>query len=1087
MSITIGIDLGVTSVGWAVVDKHAILSLGTHIFPVGVQEEAYNKSHVEKPKNEARRTARGARRLAERYKLRRERLSSLLKKINAFPDEDLMKINSRELYQLRKKGLDEKLTLKEFGRILYLLNQRRGFKSNRKEKQKENDDSGIVKMSIADLNKRIQEAGARTIGEYFANLFPDLDKIPDEEKNKIANSDAPIVRIRKRYVGRQQYYNEFDMLWEVQKQFHKVLTDELKDEIGNNTIFYQRRLKSAKDLVNNCPFEPNRKCTPKSHPLFQSFRTWQYLTSIRLKNSLGEESALSVEEMRILEPLFSNSFKKIGKTQIAKTLSLGKNVSFNEVVDSLPTESTKFNISSALGYHPDEIELEWLWHTLYSADDDALLKVTLLNRKGKNGQSLYSDQVAQDLVEISLEQDYGRLSKAAIKKILPHLKNGDVYSKACELAGYHHSMQAGKNEADYSINDFLNEISNPLVKRSVNEAVRVIKALQEKFDADEIRIEFVRMLNMPKDKREKIHKQNADKEKLREDYTQFLKAQFPSLGIIKREDLIKFELFLELEYHESDLNKIKDELNLPDLSKLEAQVAKDQLLRYRLWKECNRVSLYTGKTISLSKLFSPEIHVEHIIPFSRSYDDSFVNKTLCEAQVNDDKKDRTPFEYFQGNVDEWNSFKRRVSKQIKGRKKELLLMEAVEQEWQEKQLSNTAHAANTLRKICNTILFKDKPVEVSNGSTTAILRKLWGLNLILSGDEQVKTRNDHRHHAIDALVVACKTRSAIQKLSTLAGINYRGRLELKGSLDFPFGQFRDQAQDALKQVFVTYRKADRLISKRKNPYKYWKKGRVKPDQTTMSARGALHNETYYGLISDPTNDHSQQFFVTRRDIQSFDKRKQIEQVVDKAIREKLFARLDDCNDNFKEAFQTPLKYKDKKNRDHFIRHVRVKVPDTLISIRENKSSAVYVASGSNYGMAIYQNSDGRRKYETINFLNAVKLKQEGKRIFVSNKEDYNFHCFLQINDLVVMYKDNPDEINWSDRNEIFSRLFRVVKMDQKGTVIMGRANKTGYSADKAEAVKDLLDNNSGIVVRSNYNTFKGVKVRVSITGSIYRS
>jgi CRISPR-associated endonuclease Csn1 len=1080
MSITLGIDLGVTSVGWALVNEHSIIALGTHIFPVGVQDDAFYKSHVEKPKNEARRTARGIRRLNQRYKLRRQRLTEVLLTIDAFPDQELMAMSSRDLYHLRKKGLDHKLELKEFGRILYLLNQRRGFKSNRKDKGKADEELGIVKESIAKLEEEIRMQGARTIGEYFANLFPSF------EDYSIANPDAPVQRIRKRYLGRKQYIHEFNLLWETQSKFHSELTEDLKDEIGKRTIFYQRKLKSSKDLVNNCPFEPNRKCAPKSHPLFQSFRTWQYITSIRIKSSSGEETALSLDQMISIEPLFSSSAKKINKTQLIKTLSLGKNVEFNDVVADLPSETTIYKISQALGFMPEEEQLEWIWHTLHSADDDELLKNTLLRKLDLPKESKNKiNEIINSLVKISLEPDYGRLSKAAIKKILPFLKQGNVYSKACELAGYHHSLEADKNEAQYSIQDFLQNITNPLVKRSVNEAIRVIRSLQTKYNPDEIRIEFIRELNMPKDKRELIHKRNTAKEKRRTEYTEFLLQNFPTIGQIRKDDLIKFELFLELEYHDTDLNRIMDELNIPDLKKLEAQAAKDQLLRYRLWKECNRISLYTGKPISLSKLFSPEIHVEHIIPFSRSYDDSFTNKTLCEASVNDEKKNRTPFEFFGGKETEWKAFKARVNRQIEGRKKTLLLMEKIEPEWLEKQLSNTAHAANTLRKICKNILFKDKPVEVSNGATTSILRKLWGLDRLLSGKEMVKTREDHRHHAIDALVVACKTRSAVQKLSTLAGINYRGRLELKGSLDYPFGQFREQAIDALEEVFVTYRKADRLISKRKNPYKYWKKGRVKPDQITMSARGGLHNETFYGLIADPA-DQTQEVFVTRKDLRSFDKEKHIESVVDKGIRKIMEAQLKLCNGDFKKAFQEPLIYQDKKGRNHIIRHVRVKVPDSLIELRENKKSSVYVASGSNYGMVIYQNEAGKRIYETLNFISAVKTKQEGRKLFPNNKNGFDFYCFLQINDLLIMYNQSPDEINWNDRKDLANRLFRVVKMDQKGVLVFGRANKTGYSADKAEPVKLICDTNSGIVIRNNFNTFRGVKVRVDISGMLHR-
>ena len=1079
MGVTIGIDLGVTSVGWAVVDNHTIIKLGTHIFPVGVQEDAYQKTHAEKPKNEARRMARGIRRLNQRYKLRRKRLSELLAQIDAFPDQEQIALSSRELYMLRKRGLDEALSLKEFGRILFLLNQRRGFKSNRKEKAKEGEDSGIVKTQIAELEQLMKETGARTVGEYFANLFNTSDQI------RRANPDAPIERIRKRFVGRKQYEDEFEKLWEFQKKFHPALTNEMKTEIGARTIFYQRKLKSAKDLVNDCAFEKNRKCIPKSHPLFQAFRTWQHLTALRVSDSKRDSEPLTVDEMQIAERLFRSSSKKISKTQIVKALSLGKQCTFNDVVDDLQSESTFYRISEALGREPDPAELEWIWHTLHSGDDDLLLKQTFLKRRDGKGLPKYAPEVAAKLVEITLEPDYGRLSRAAIQKILPFLKQGNVYSKACELAGYHHSLESALHKNYSNVQDYMDEITNPLVKRAVNEGVRVIRALQKKYNPDEVRIEFIRELNMPKDVRETINKRNRDTERRRADYIEFLQQQFPLWEKVTREDLIKFELFLELEYNERDLQKIQELENIPDLKKLDAQIARDQILRYRLWKECSRVSLYTGKPISLSKLFTPEIHVEHIIPYSRSYDDSFSNKTLCEAEVNDLKKNKTPFEYFEGNQTEWKAFKKRVVNQIEGRKKDLLLMERIELDWQEKQLSNTAHAAKTLKSICSQFLFKDKKVEVSNGSTTAILRKLWGLDRLLSGKEGKKTREDHRHHALDALVVACKKRAAVQKLSTLAGINFKGRLELSGSLDFPFAQFREQAKDALDEVFVTYRKADRLISKRKNPYKYWKKGKTKPQQLTLSARGGLHNETFYGLISDPA-DQQKEVFVTRKEIQRIESEKHIAQIVDKGIQKILRNQLSLDNGDFKKAFKDPIEYRDKKGRTHFIRHVRMRVPDSLIELREGKQNNVFVASGSNYGMAIYQSSEGKRKYFTLSFINAVRLKQEGRKLYPSSIDDFNLLCFLQINDLVVMYETSPEEINWDDRKELLKRLFRIVKTTTSGTIVFGRANRTGFNADLAPSVKDLLNDENGLVIRASPNTFKGVKVRIDLSGSIYR-
>lgn len=1077
MARVLGIDLGTSSVGWAIIEENtSVIKLGSHIFPVGVQEDAYNKSHVEKPKNEARRTARGIRRLNQRYKQRRQKLISILHEIEAMPEEAEIKLPSRYLYFLRKKGLDEKLTLKEFGRILLLLNQRRGFKSNRKTKENESNENGIVKPLINDLQNEIDKAGARTVGEYFSKLFPAIN----DKEERFRNNDEPVQRIRKRFVGREMYQHEFDMLWTSQKRYHSILTPELKERIGNETIFYQRKLKSVKDLVSNCYLEPKSKCIAKSHPLFQEFRTWQYLTSVRVTDKYRVSEPLSIEEMRSLSNLFKKTSKKIRKTDLIKTISLGSKVEFNEVANQLTGEKTIVEISDALNEVPNYEELEWIWHTLHSADDDQKVWQTFVN-KG------YNEEQSSLLIEISLEKDYARLSKKAITKILPYLKQGYVYSEACRLAEYDHSgnNDLGVEKDLKETSDYVDLITNPLVKRSINESIRLIKAIKKEYNPDEIRIEFARELNMPKVKRENITKENRKKEKIREEYRSFLKSNFPNIANIGRDELIKFELFLELEFNENDLKKIAEEINLEDYKKLEANANKDDILKYRLWKECNRISVYTGKTISLSQLFSPEIHIEHIIPFSRSYDNSFSNKSLCEAKINDEKKNKTPFEFYKGNPNEWQGFKLRVNKLKHNRKKSLFLLEEINAEWGNNQLSNTAYAAKVLKAVCDDVLFKDKKVHISSGVVTSILRGLWGLNSILSGNDQIKTRQDHRHHAIDALVVACTSKAAVQKLSTLAGISYRGKLELTGSLDYPFSQFREQVKDATEEIFVTYRKEDRLISKRKNPYKYWQKGNEKPNQVTISPRGRLHEETLYGQISNPEKQ-DEQVYVTRKELNTFDKIKQIENVVDKSVRERLRKHLEKHNNDFKAAFNEPLEFKDKKGKLHYIRHVRVKVPGKLNSLRGGHENELFVASGSNYGMAIYEDETGKRDFQTISFFQAFNSKLGGKKLFPPEINHKPFKVFLQINDLIVMYKNNEEEINWNDKKELFARLARVIKININGGIVIGRSFLTGYNADKATSISNPEDITSGIVSRFSASSFKGVKVKVDILGNLYR-
>ena len=269
MAKTLGLDIGTNSIGWALVeDDKKIIDSGVRIFPVGVKEEDFLKNGKEVSKNVDRRIARGIRRRYHRFKLRRERLIDILAKNSMMPNDDEF-YSTRELYELRSRGLDEKLSLTEFGKILLMLNKRRGFKSNRKttasvEAKKE---EGKVKEAISELQQKIVENNCRTVGEYFSLLFKQTDAIPNWH-----NKDNPIDRIRSRFVGREMYVTEFNMLWDKQKTFYpNVLTNTFKEKIRDKIIYYQRNLKSQKGLVARCRFEPYKRCAPKSSFLFQNF------------------------------------------------------------------------------------------------------------------------------------------------------------------------------------------------------------------------------------------------------------------------------------------------------------------------------------------------------------------------------------------------------------------------------------------------------------------------------------------------------------------------------------------------------------------------------------------------------------------------------------------------------------------------------------------------------------------------------------------------------------------------------------------------------------------------------------------------
>ena len=634
MGRVLGVDLGTNSIGWALIDhdEEKVIDMGSRIFPVGVNEDKFNKSGTEESKNLQRRAARGARRNLYRRKLRARKLRETLDELGMLPDFS-KPIATRTLYGLRKKALDEKIPLDELGRIIYLINNRRGFKSNKKAQSDE--DVGVVKKAITDLEEEIEAAGARTVGEYFAGLF--------EQNEEWRNDDEPVKRIRNRYTSRKMYETEFDLIWEKQREYHPdTLTDDNRRRIRDEIVFYQRRLKSAKGLVKKCRFERNKRVAPMSSFLFQEYRMWQILNNIRVPYGERVSEALNEGEKQTIADALAYT-EDISQAQVKKALKMPRNAAFNDVPLRIPGNKTRAKIVVAVGrpYYDNlsDEEKRHLWHVLHFAEDPEWIEEHALERLGMSAAQ------AKKFAHVHLEKDYGNLSSKALGKILPHLKEGYEYSEACAKAGYHHSWDEEKDGKDRELEPvaiFHDEgiVNSPIVKRAIYETVALVNAVAKKYGKpNEVRLEMARELKKPKDVREKMRKGNQEKEDLRDAYRKFLKEKHgvePSGA-----DILKFELWLELEFDERDLEKRNGDVDIEEYKKFAKNISVKDVEKFRLWLECDRISVYTGKPISLGLLFSPEIEVEHIVPYSRSMDNSFINKTLSEKSFNNDKKQPT--------------------------------------------------------------------------------------------------------------------------------------------------------------------------------------------------------------------------------------------------------------------------------------------------------------------------------------------------------------------------------------------------------------------------------------------------------------
>ncbi|MBI5214594.1 MAG: type II CRISPR RNA-guided endonuclease Cas9 [Ignavibacteriae bacterium] len=1030
MGKTLGLDIGTNSIGWALIeDGVQIIDTGVRIFPVGVKEDDFLKQGKEVSKNVDRRIARGIRRRYHRFKLRRERLDAILQKNGMLPtNEDFY--STRELYELRVKGLDFQLTLSQFGIILKMLNKRRGFKSNRKTISSEDakKEEGKVKQAITELQTEIEKNSCRTVGEYFASLFKKTDFNPDWH-----NNDNPIERIRGRFVGREMYIAEFDALWENQSKFYPtILTGNLRTTIRDEIIYYQRNLKSQKGTVARCRFEPSKRCSPKSSVLFQEFRIWQQLSSIRFAKGDRIGQPLTNEEKQKAAG-FLMKRKKATESDIKKLLGLPRNISFNDVFD-LKGNITHARLIDELGNEQFDALTEQqrfeLWHILTYTDNTEKLKTIVRKKISQKILPELSEEIISKYSEINFEDGYGNFSTKALKKILPHLRKGLAPYDAFIAAGYNPTTKIVRGKAvELQKVPHLqpNELRNPIVQQMLSETFRVVNAIVAKHGKpDMMRVELARELKKPKDKREAARNQSIQKRKQREEHAEFLSNFLHNTIEPGDPEVRKYELWLEMGCED------------PTLDDLDSFLKKGKVTdarKYALWKECGRISPYSGKTISLSQLFSPEIQIEHILPYSKTMNSEFSNLCLCEAWINKEKGDKLPYEYFASKgTQALNEFKSRVEV-FKGGKRYRFLATEIPDDFLNSQITNTSYAARELTSRLEMLLppTKDEKgmhprVQVVNGQATGTLRRLWGLNAILSkGDIDTKNRGDHRHHSIDAIVIACTTPSLVTTLATFSKFNEMNKLDNDRAKVHPWRGFLTDAEQAIMSIIVSYRNQKRLVGKRPNKIK--QKNLVKyPDgylkTTTTTIRGPMHEETLYGSIKLD----GEQTFVTRWTLDKFSKPNQLEKIVDPKVRSVLQERVSKFGGDVKKAFAI-----DAKNSDTWItmysengarvpiKKVRVKNPtENLIEVRKD----VFVESGSNYKIAIYEDPETRKRdYETISFWTATFRALNNQPIIPPQKNNKPLLFALTQNDTVVMYTTHPDEIDWKNHNQMLCKLF----------------------------------------------------------------
>ncbi len=1026
----LGIDLGSASLGWAAVrlahdgTPSTLLRAGVRIFDPAVSGD------IEKGQDEsnavARRSARLIRRQLRRRVARQRELFRLLQHHHLLPRYEGVETNASEqrhavlnsldreisakwstaegnqattaielpMYLLRKCALYNPLEPFEIGRILYHLSQRRGYRSNRKEKagrqdnsakEKKKDDLGQVEGEIDALVHEMRRAEARTLGEYFASLNPHEQKV------------------RRRWASRKMYEDEFAEIWHKQAAYHpEILTEELRRDI-KHLLFYQRPIKEQAHLIGRCELERDERRAAWATLDAQQFRVLQKLNDLELVYP-GQVAGvrLTPEQRQIVKELLQNaaevSFKKI-----RKALGLPENIGFNLQRGGetrLKGNLTNSHMAEVFGLHwammSDEEKKQVVedWRTIER--EESLIRRAIDHWK-------LDDAGARCFATRPAPAGYCSLSRKAIRKLMPLMEAGKRFKEA-EAELYSSRFSGGRvHDRIPPVRQVLTSLRNPAIERALTELRKVVNALIGQYDKPaQIRIELARDLKEPRKERAQAVRTIRDREKER--------------------NTAKAKLLRECVIHHP---------SRPDIEKA------------LLWEECQGECPYTGRRFPFSSLFgqNPPMQVEHIIPFSRIPDDSFQNKTLCAVEENQYKTNRTPFQAYGGTpqyeeilnrVRNWkrqiysDSMVRNDKLKAKGdgrlanpgklRRFELRTTEELDG-FKDRQLNDTRYASKLACELVGTLyggrdVQRDtgaqRVVYASSGMVTWRLRKSWGLDALLgesapssNGSKSGKSRADHRHHAIDAITIALSEPKLIAALSRANSQDpyWPQNGHTAPRIQAPWPDFVASIRPHIEQLLVSHRPEHRLT-------------------------GALHDASNYGR---PRQENGKEVVHIRVPVAGKNKgegltAKDIESIVDPAVREVVRAKAAEFGGDLRDW--TPNAERDdwpqlktRTGRTIPIKRVRLKKSLAVETIAKGKANERQVAANSVHHVAIFAARDhkGRDKWisDIVTMLEAANRLEEERRLCKQNPNR----------------KPKPIVRGWHSQDEEAEFLFFLMKKD----------------------------------------------------------
>ena len=776
--LVLGIDLGIGSCGTALVRRDSgqpIVFMGSRCFVLPEQPK------TRETKNKERRDSRLMRRVIRRRRKRMSEIRNLLVTHDILESADPAELHHRKgatngvpcPWESRAAGLKRKLTAEEFAIVLIHIAKHRGFRSNSKRDRAKNVPAEQKKVlgGIA----AIQEKSARydTVGQMFAE--------DPEFAGKKRNSDNDYIHS----ISRDLQASEVKTLFARQRRFGNHAASPELEKAFCRIAFSQRPLADSEDMVGYCPFEPNEKRAARHSYSFELFRLLSRLAVIEIKSPDGSTRRLSRQEIRDAVKDFGKQ-KKITYKTLRKRLKLAHgdifgNLNYGKAKakgKDAETVDIAANAGAAAGTYALYKALTGAaWQTVVKTPE-TLDDIAFILSFREDIESIRSGLAGLNLESLVLDAlmdgvhggDFahfttaGHISAKAARAIIPHLLDRNVYSKACELAEYDHTTGT-----DFSLED----IRNPVAARAIREALAQVRTIihETGMRPGRIHVELAR----------EIGKSGVERGKIRD-------------GMDRRED-----------------EKKRNRAECAEKTGI-ANPNEDELLRFELWKEQQARCIYTDAYISPPDIASDRnaVQVEHVLPRSRSQDNSYMNKVLCTTAANQEKRGRTPYEWKgKDNPEWWAEFHARVDAlDIKGFKKRNLLMQNfdkyMEGRFVTRNLNDTRYAARVLmaelqklypEESGNTGAKNTRRIFARPGPLTAMVRKSWGFR---------KDRSDDRHHALDALVVGFIGEGLLNRLTKLyQAMEAEGRSRAVPKIDPPWEGFRQDVEARLGEVRVS--------------------------------------------------------------------------------------------------------------------------------------------------------------------------------------------------------------------------------------------------------------------------------------------